>query len=143
MLRIQCQGCSTAAYVDCMCPALGHNPAAAGVHHPDCGMNDLGAAVTCPPGSDCCDGSDHPDQSHDQHASSCTADHSEHACPDKAACATWAGITADTRHPDYDGEAPGDCPGGHCGQGVQDCTVCRPVAIEIMPGSTTMQTVVS
>ena len=56
MLHIQCQGCRASAYVDCACPGLGHDPMAAGAHHPGCLMADLGASVACPDGSGCCDG---------------------------------------------------------------------------------------
>jgi hypothetical protein len=30
---------------------------------------------------------------------------------------------------------PLECPGGHCGVGVKDCTVCRPVTITMLPGA--------
>lgn len=69
MLHIQCQGCQASAYVDCACPGLGHDPMAAGAHHPGCPMTDLGAAVACPDGSGCCDGDAHPGASHDEAAS--------------------------------------------------------------------------
>ena len=28
----------------------------------------------------------------------------------------------------------GKCPGGHCGFGVDGCTICRPVTITLLPG---------
>jgi hypothetical protein len=27
-----------------------------------------------------------------------------------------------------------ECPGGHCGPGIEGCTVCRPIAITGLPG---------
>lgn len=69
MLHIECQGCRASAYVDCACQGLGHDPAAAGAHHPGCPLADVGASVACPDGSGCCDGSGHPGASHDQAAS--------------------------------------------------------------------------
>ena len=129
MLHIQCNGCRTSAYVDCACATIGHDPAVSG-HHPQCQMADLGATVTCPRDSGCCDGSAHPGISHDAAANACPEVHEGHACahPDPAACPVWANTPGD-----------GACPGGHHGKGVRDCTVCRPVTITVMPGSTVLQ----
>lgn len=93
MLHIECQGCRTSAYVDCACPTAGHDPMAAGEHHARCPMADLGASVTCPPGSDCCDGSAHPDVSHDRAASSCDAAHDGGCSKDNKDCAVCRPVT--------------------------------------------------
>lgn len=135
MLRIECLGCHTSGYADCGCPEVGHNPMATMAHHPVCAMADLGAVVVCPPGSDCCDGSEHPGLSHDQQAMACTQGHTGSCAEAPGDCKVWHNATADYRHPLYEGEPPGDCPGGHCGVGVDGCTVCRPVHIEVMPGT--------
>jgi hypothetical protein len=139
VFHVECKACGTSAYVDCVCPTIGHNPAAAGVHALACPMSDLGATVTCPPGSPCCDGSSHPDQSHDEHANSCPRGHGACAVPD--ACPVWSSEQAGTRHPLYEGEPPGPCPGGHCAPGAAGCTVCRPVTITVMPGATVITAV--
>jgi hypothetical protein len=141
LLRIECQGCHTSAYADCTCAASGRRPDLAGAHTPGCPLSDLGAQVTCRPGFDCCDGSDHPDVSHDAAANACPGGHDDAACPEPKTCKTWAGMTADTRHPQYEGEPPGDCPGGHCHKDLDGCTVCRPVSVEVMPGGANVQTV--
>lgn len=141
MLRIECQGCHTSAYADCTCPAIGHNPAASGAHHPNCPLDDLGAVVTCRDGFDCCDGSAHPAVSHDVAASACPGGHDGADCPEPETCPVWAGMTADTRHPSYTGKPPGPCPGSHCHKDLDGCTVCRPVSVEVMPGGASIQTV--
>jgi hypothetical protein len=92
MLLIQCQGCNSTAFADCGCPP-GHDPMAAGEHHPECAMADLGAQLVCPPGSGCCDGSAHPDASHDQAASACTAEHDGDCHVDNPACAVCRPVT--------------------------------------------------
>jgi hypothetical protein len=112
---------------------MGHIPLAVRGHLDQCQMSDLGAAVICPPGSDCCDGSAHPGLSHDQAANSCTADHSEHTCPKPETCPV-DGVGRGT-------DTGAECAGSHCGLGVEDCTVCRPVTIEVMPGGNVLQTV--
>jgi hypothetical protein len=109
MLRIECKGCEASAYADCACPPLGHDPGAAGAHHPACPMADLGATVTCAPGSGCCDGSSHPGLSHDMAA------HLGHP-----------NMIAGSGEPDHEGDHT---------EGNPDCAVCRPVTIEVMPGS--------
>ena len=68
-------------------------------------------ALTCPPGSACCQ----EDHDHAAAADSCTSAHEGHDCPDPATCGSF---------PDVDG-----CPGGHHGYGVTDCTVCKPLII--------------
>jgi hypothetical protein len=105
-------------------------------HHDTCSMADLGATVVCPPGSGCCDGSAHAGLSHDQQANTCPGGHDSEPCPDEPGkCLSWYHATANQRHPLYTGDPPGDCPGGHCAVGVDGCTACRPVHIEVMPGT--------
>jgi hypothetical protein len=71
---------------------------------------DPDAAVICAPDGPCCK----LDHHHGQAANACTADHSAHACPSPETCGVF----------------PGEgCAGGHCGLGVQDCTVCRPLVV--------------
>jgi hypothetical protein len=128
MLRISCDGCGTAAYAECGCKALAHDPAAAGTHHGDCPYADLGGTVTCPPGSGCCDGSAHPGVYHDQAANACPQiDQGTHgACPEPDACKSSRSTAEDP------------CSGGHCHLGIADCTVCRTVTIEVLPGTVTV-----
>lgn len=149
--HIQCQGCGTSAYVDCGgCPPEVFD--VMGGHLPLCSMADAGANVSCPPGSGCCDGSDHPELSHDQQARQCEADHAAagHACGHREPgdCRVYHG-TIPERGPcsaALHGKEIGDCthdecPGGHHGLGVEQCTVCRPVTIIAMPGSATIHAV--
>jgi hypothetical protein len=136
ILAVSCNGCGTAAYVDCQCPVLGHDPAVARAHHPHCPFADLGANVTCPPGSGCCDGSDHPGVSHDAHANACPQiDKGTHGdCPEPASCKSWHSMNGHNLILAA-GDQPPPCPGGHCHQGLPDCTVCRTVTITVLPGS--------
>jgi hypothetical protein len=88
-------------------------------------MADLGGTVKCPPSAPCCQ----LDHSHDQAANSCpgiaAGGHPGTACVLDTACGVFT----------PKGEA---CPGGHCQQGNPDCTVCRTVTIEVIPGSTNL-----
>jgi hypothetical protein len=79
--------------------------------------SDPHASLACPPGSDCCQ----EDHHHGDAANSCAGGHG--ACPAPAACPVW-------------GDQEGDCPGGHCGLGVDGCTVCRPITILALRGTT-------
>lgn len=137
MLRISCNGCGASAYVDCVCGNVGHDPGAAGFHHEDCGFRDLGATVTCPPGSGCCDGSTHPGLSHDQAANACPhIDQGTHGdCPEPDSCKSWYGMHDHRYEHQVNGKPPPPCPGGHCHQDLPDCTVCRTVTIEVLPGT--------
>jgi hypothetical protein len=132
----------TQAFLECTCPP-GHTENV-GAHHPECSHRDIDAAVTCPPGSDCCQ------QDHD-HAAAANACHGGHEdpCPEPPGkCRAWNTATADARHPLYEGghpllgadHQPGDdipdCPGGHCHKDVRGCGVCRPLVITILPGTT-------
>ena len=126
MLHVECQGCHTSAYVDCTCPQ-GHTDTT-GAHRDACPMTDLGATVVCPPGTNCCKEA----HSHDQNANSCPALASGELHPE-APCPVPA-------HADFSPDHV-DCTGGHCGFGVPDCTVCRPVTITVMPGSTVISAV--
>jgi hypothetical protein len=150
ILRVSCNGCGSAAYVDCACESLGHDTSTASkvvqvgsgsrtvpAHHPACPFDDLGATVVCPPGSGCCDGSAHPDMSHDAYAMTCEhIDIGTHGdCPEPGTCKSWYGMH-DHRYEHVVNEtAPPPCPGGHCHQDLPDCTVCRTVTIEVLPGN--------
>jgi hypothetical protein len=73
-----------------------------------------GAALTC----GCCT----LDHNHDAAANACPGagvNHEGAPCPAPQTCIALT-------PPDE------DCPGGHCGLGVEGCTVCRPVTITIM-----------
>ena len=121
----------TQAFLECTCPP--EFLTATGLHKPGCSHGDLDAAVACPPESaDCCQ----EDHDHAAAANACPGGHDD-SCPEPAgACGTWKNATANTRHPSYDGDPPGDCPGGHCHKDIKDCTVCRPLIITMMPGTT-------
>jgi len=126
LLILLCKGCGTTATVDCACPPeLADLP----VHGGECLLNDPDSAHDCA----CCDGAGHDGQSHGAAAAACPGGHG--ACPAPDTCEVWAGVTANTRHPLYDGPPPGPCPGGHCGLGVDGCAVCRPLTIIAPAGS--------
>lgn len=134
MLRLQCQGCGTSAYVDCECPE-GHPKEVVG-HHNKCPLDNLGNAVVCPPDSGCCQ-VDHGGGGHDEAANACPGGHRD--CPTPMACPVWEGQRArvgpDDETPDHLAHLNSDsCPGGHCHKDIDGCTVCRPILIEIMPG---------
>jgi hypothetical protein len=64
------------------------------------------------------------DHHHGQAANACPgvdAGHPGAPCPAPDTCITLTPL----------GEA---CPGGHCGLGVDGCTVCRPIAITLLSG---------
>jgi hypothetical protein len=101
---------------------------------------NLGAAVSCPPGSGCCD----QDHDHDAAANACPdiglpfgERHGKAPCPEPVgACVLWRNMNANARHPLYDGPAPPEaCPGGHCHKDIPECTVCRHLTITVLPGS--------
>lgn len=123
MLHIQCPGCMTSAYADCACPP---EVRAGPSHLPSCPVADLDALITC----GCC-----PEDHDHAAASACGGQHAGEACPEPGSCRVWAGVTADARHPLYDGEAPGPCPGGHCHKDLPGCAVCRPLIITTLPGT--------
>lgn len=131
-LHVQCPGCLTQAYIGCTCPE--GFTLQFGRHYPECAMAGPDAQVTCDPASthpNCC----HIEHDHAAAANSCPEDHSADPCPHPAGgCKVWHGATADTRHPQYRGSPPGNCPGGHHGKGVRGCTVCRPLILT-MPGA--------
>jgi hypothetical protein len=141
MLLVQCDGCGTQVFLDCTCPP-GWDPRAQGGHIPEvtvggvltpaCPFGNLDAQVTCPPSSDCC-------QLEHDHAQPCPVQHDE-PCPEPPGqCKTWAGMTADARHPAYKGKPPGPCPGGHCHKDLESCTGCRALTITAVPGSAQVQ----
>jgi hypothetical protein len=70
-----------------------------------------------------------PKDHHHGQAAECSTDHSSHPCPhpDPAACM----VDGTGR-----GESPDEpCAGGHCGLGVEDCNVCRPIVITALAGA--------
>lgn len=113
MLRIECPGCGTSAYTE--------NQA-----DPDTGL-------TCPPDSACCQDGHH----HGNAAASCPGGHG--ACPSPDACPVWLGMQPHLPGSRIRDTSAGPCPGGHCGLGVDGCAVCRPLKIELLPGSVAMQ----
>jgi hypothetical protein len=151
----QCLGCSSSAYVDCLCPA-GFDPAAAGFHVAGvCPMANPDAEVVCPdPAKTGCCPINHD---HAAAANACPGGHG--ACPEPADCRLHAGIKAqhvalraalaEDGHDDLaaavpepgSAELPHDCPGGHCHKDLPDCTGCRPLIITAMPGSATIRPV--
>ena len=81
MFIVSCNGCKAIGFADCSCPP--GVPLERG-HLDACQMTDLGAAVTCAPGSGCCDGSGHPGVSHDAAANACPGIDGNHGgadCP--------------------------------------------------------------
>jgi hypothetical protein len=135
MLHVQCPGCGTSAYIDCIpgCDQV------VGAHIAGCPMSDPAASITCRADSDCCK----TDHDHQAAADNCPADHSDHPCPDEPGkCGVHLGMQMwahdEDTLPDH---LQGDCPGGHHGLGVQDCSVCRPLVITVPPGSTVIQAV--
>jgi hypothetical protein len=120
-LHIQCQGCLTWEIVDCICPP------GLGAHVSACPVDDLDAQVNCagPLSANCCKVA----HNHGKAANACLGDHAEAPCSsgDPAKCSVWANTEGD-----------GDCPGGHCGVGVDGCTVCRPITITVLAGSVQM-----
>ena len=138
MLQVTCKGCSSAAYVDCTCELIVPGAKPPDGHHVLCPMTDLGSNVLCDEDGDCCQES----HSHTEAANACPgiiAGHPGAPCPDadKARCLTYSG--GYSAAPDLAPEARvrrlGKCPGGHCGFGVEGCTICRPVTITLLPGS--------
>lgn len=116
MFHLSCKGCGTTAFVRCACPPEAV-AAMGGAHLPGCALNDLGAALVCPPDSGCCQ----EEHSHDATALACPGQHEGEPChvgDDGRACVVHT--------------EPGEpCPGEHCGLGVADCTVCRPININV------------
>ena len=113
MFDVETLCCRTHTYTD--------NPAA-----------DFDALAVCDPACDRCP----EDHHHGKAANQCKGGHG--ACPTPESCSVWAGM-----HPHkQDSNArdlPGPCPGGHCGVGVEGCTVCRPIKITALPGSVTLR----
>jgi hypothetical protein len=147
MLHIQCPACRTQAFADCTCPpgwdpavrghvsqAVADKASQAGFPAAACPFSSLDAQVTCPPGSGCCQ----VRHDHGAAASACPGGHGD--CPEPDTCAVWAGASANLRHP-LVGQDPGPCPGGHCHKDIPGCTVCRPLVITVIPGSTQVQPV--
>jgi hypothetical protein len=127
----------TQVFLECTCPP-GY-VAAAGAHQPGCTHENIDAAVRCAPGSGCCT----EDHDHGAAANACPAAHDGAACPEPDVCRVWKGAIADASHPLsdgshplYEGTTPPPCPGGHCHKDVDGCTVCRPLIITVLPGTT-------
>jgi hypothetical protein len=111
MFRVSCPGCGSSTYTDVV---------------------DFDAALNCLPDGGCC----LQDHHHGQMGASCAGGHAECPTPDK--CPVWKSHN----HPgDGDYSMIGPCPGGHCAPGIPGCTVCRPIVIEMMPGSLHMKPV--
>jgi hypothetical protein len=138
VFHVECKRCHAWAIADCSCPPeLADLP----LHLPACSLNDIGAALTCLPGAGCCP----VPHSHDAAAMACPGLAGAHAgepCPhpDPVLCpahvsstSPHAGTPAHLIVPGV--KTPLECPGGHCGVGVKDCTVCRPVTITMLPGA--------
>jgi hypothetical protein len=118
-LLLSCDNCKATSVVSCSgCPPEGHLGPPEG-HLDICPFKDLGAALSCRPGSGCCP----EDHSHDGAANACPGAGTGHpgaACP--AAAADCIAVTPR-------GEP---CPGGHCARGVPGCTVCRPITVTVL-----------
>jgi hypothetical protein len=126
------------AFLECSCPP-GHTQNV-GAHHPECSHRDIDAAIQC----GCCPA----DHDHAAAANACPGGHEDAGCPVPGNCTLWKGATADAAHPLYEGGHPllgpyhrladgiPPCPGGHCHKDVPGCTVCRPLIITVMPGTT-------
>lgn len=113
MLHIECQGCRTSTYTE--------------------DGADPDAALVCAPGSGCC-GQDHH---HGQAASACKGGHG--ACPTPDNCPVWLGVQPHLENSNARDLGAGPCEGGHCGLGVKNCSVCRPLKITVIPGSVRVQ----
>ena len=94
---------------------------------------DPDAALSCPPGSGCCE----EDHHHGRAANSCPGGHG--ACPVPDSCPVWLGMQPHLPESPLKDTSAGPCPGGHCGAGVSGCVVCRPVTITLLPGSVTVR----
>lgn len=139
--HVQCPVSGVSAYPDCACPPT-VDLVAIGGHLDGCPMGNLGALITCPPDSGCCQ-ADHGPGGHDGAANACPGGHGD--CPEPATCALWkpvkahhAAVRDSLEHPEHRAAyemPPDDCPGGHCHKALDDCTVCHPVVITAMPGS--------
>jgi hypothetical protein len=146
VFHVECKNCHSWATADCSCPPeLAELP----FHLPACKLADIGAVVTCPPDSGCCQ----LPHSHDANAMTCPGltggiGHPGEPCPhpDPVTCpahvsstSPMAGTPAHLYVPEGAKRAlsrePLACPGGHCGLGVKGCTICRPVTITMLPGT--------
>jgi hypothetical protein len=108
MYRVRCKGCGASGITD-----NGHQ---------------LQAAVSCR----CCT----QDHDHQQAADSCPG---VRAAAEAGGDLSQQHAGADCGHPSGDGTSctvltpqGSDCPGGHCGPGVDGCTVCRPLDVDYL-----------
>jgi hypothetical protein len=147
VLLLQCDGCGSTTTVDCSCPP---ELATLPLHLDQCALKDLDAALDCKPGASCCT-DDHGGVSHGAWANACPAAHDDAPCPAPKTCRSWGGMAAavadlDPANPAhmavktqletlYGRPVAGDCPGGHCAQGVDGCQVCRPLTITLIGGT--------
>lgn len=120
VLHTQCPGCGTFALV-------------ANAADPD-------AEVVC----GCCP----LDHHHGQAANACPGGHDAEPCPhpDPKACGVHLSGPGNGADCDPAGHGDGSCPahadgcqGGHCGKGVNGCTVCRPLILSLPPASVHFQ----
>ena len=91
------------------------------------------AAISCPPGSGCCE----VDHDCEAAANSCPGGHG--ACPTPSNCKVWLGMQPHLADSNIRDTSAGQCPGMHCGLGVAGCTVCHPLTITAIPGSVSLQ----
>ena len=138
MLQVTCKQCSATAYVDCTCEIIAPGTKPPDGHLALCPLTDLGSNVLCDPESGCCQES----HSHDAAANACpgivAGGHPGAPCPDEGKrCLVYSGGHSAARDldPEVRVRRAGKCPGGHCGPGVEGCTICRPVTITLLPGS--------
>ena len=118
---LSCDNCRASRVASCLpgcAPETGHIP--------ECPLNDLDAALTCTAGGGCCA----VQHNHGQAANACPGiglNHHGAPCshPNPLACLV---VTPEGT----------ECPGGHCGKGVDGCTVCRPITIMILDLGTPM-----
>lgn len=118
-----------------------------------------GAALVCDTDRDCCtEAHEHSTECDPNCAVVHDHDAAGHACPGNPAgpahdpqhhagqpcpwppeaCPTFGGgYVSPTADPEnFSGfMVKGQCPGGHCGVGVPDCTVCRPVKVTALRGA--------
>jgi hypothetical protein len=145
---LTCNQCIATTMADCLCPGADHLRQA---HAPTCPMAHLADQLLCP----CCPG-DH-DHDHDAAANDCPGAPCGRTHPVPAGRAACPNVHDGEASPHAAEPCPfpagkckprisgtsnvagvtdaGPCPGGHCGPGVKDCTVCRPMTITFFSGA--------
>jgi hypothetical protein len=159
VISVQCPSCQTQVFLECTCPL--DYLLAAGQHQTGCTHENVDVHVICPPemrrSAKRPDGCCPEDHDHGLTGNRCResrglrADeafpHAGVPCPEPDSCRTWRFMIADALHPLSDGTHPllakpvkdgvvPPCPGGHCHRLIEDCAVCRPLVITVMPGTT-------